>query len=72
MTMTIHVSRCRLRSILNQQKKTQSELANRVGLSRQRINDYTNNRVVMSLLHAVRIAKALDVSVMDLYEWIEE
>jgi transcriptional regulator with XRE-family HTH domain len=70
--MAIQVGRCRLKSILSLQKKTQTELANRVGLTKQRINDYANNRVVMSLLHAVRIADALDVSVNELYEWVFE
>jgi transcriptional regulator with XRE-family HTH domain len=70
--MAIEVGRCRLKSILKAKKKTQVELASQVGLTPQRINDYAKNRVVMSLLHAVRIADALDVSVDELYEWIFE
>lgn len=70
--MAIQVGRCRLKSILKAQKKTQTELAKNVGLSPQRINDYANNRIVMSLLHAIRIAQALDVSVNELYEWVFE
>lgn len=70
--MAIKVGRCRLKTILHRQKMTQTELGKRVGCSPQKISDYANDRVLMSLLFAVRIANALDVSVLDLYEWFEE
>jgi transcriptional regulator with XRE-family HTH domain len=68
MTMTVRVGRCRLKTILKLKKMTQTELSKRSGLSVQRINDFANDRTMMSLTNAIRIAIALDVSVLDLYE----
>jgi putative transcriptional regulator len=69
--MTIQSGRCRLRSILKNKQMTQTELANRTGLAPQKISDYVNNRQYMSMMNAARIARTLDVSIDDLYMWIE-
>jgi transcriptional regulator with XRE-family HTH domain len=69
--MAISSGRCRLRSILELKQMTQTELANRTGLKPQKISDYVNNRQYMSMMNAARIAKALGVSIDDLYYWVE-
>ena len=69
--MTIRSSRCRLRSILRQKKMTQTELAFQTSLTPQKISDYVNNRQYMSMINAAKIAKALAVSIDDLYVWID-
>jgi len=69
--MAISLGRCRLRSILELKQITQTELANRTGLKPQKISDYVNNRQYMSMMNAARIAKALGVSIDDLYYWVE-
>ena len=67
--MAIEIGRCRLKTILRAKYMTQTHLAHLVDSSPQRISDYANDRVTMSLLVAVRIADVLHVSVIDLYEW---
>ena len=69
--MTIRSGRCRLRSILRQKKMTQTELAFQTSLTPQKISDYVNNRQYMSMINAAKIAKALAVSIDDLYVWID-
>ena len=61
--MTIRSGRCRLKSILKTKRMTQTELANLTKLTPQRISDYANDRLYMSIINAVRIAKALDVPI---------
>lgn len=67
--MAIEIGRCRLKTILRAKFMTQTYLAHVVDSSPQRISDYANDRVTMSLLVAIRIADVLHVSVKDLYEW---
>lgn len=69
--MTMQIGRCRLKSILRQKQLTQTELAHLLNVSPQRISDYANDRVTMSLQMAVNCAYALDVPVVDLYQWID-
>jgi transcriptional regulator with XRE-family HTH domain len=71
MAMTIRSGRCRIRSILLSKKMSQTELAIKTSLTPQKISDYVNNRQYMSMMNAAKIAKALDVSIDDLYVWIE-
>jgi len=70
--MAERIGRCRLRSILRSKKIRQSRLAEMVGMSKQQVSNYVNERAVMSLETARRFAKALDVSIEDLYEWVED
>lgn len=67
--MALVLGRCRLQSCLRMRKMTQSELARRLGVTRQTINDWANNRAQMSLERAVNIANILDCAVTDLYEF---
>lgn len=48
---------------------TQSELAYRIGGSKQQINSYVSQRRVMSLQTAYNIAKVLECDIDDLYKW---
>lgn len=49
---------------------TQQELADRLGVTRQQINSYTNDRRVMTLAIAKNIAAILRCEIDDLYDWI--
>lgn len=70
--MAEKIGRCRLRSILRARKLRQTHFAEMVGMSKQQINDYVNNRVIMSIETARRFAKILDCQIDDLYEWEED
>lgn len=65
----VDVGRCLLADILLQKKITQQELANRIGVTKQQIGHYANDRRVMSLPIAVNIAIVLGCDIKDLYEW---
>jgi DNA-binding XRE family transcriptional regulator len=49
---------------------SQQELAERIGVTRQQINHYSNNRRIMTLHVAKNIAFILQCDIDDLYEWI--
>lgn len=49
---------------------TQSELADRLGVTVQQINKYVQNKQKMSLETAKTISKIVGCSIDDLYEWI--
>lgn len=64
------IGRCLLLQHLHEAKMSQSELASRVNVSRQRINDYAHDRYIMSIDVAYNISKALGLESIDsLYEW---
>ncbi|AKO91988.1 hypothetical protein BEH_07670 [Priestia filamentosa] len=67
--MNIKLGRCRLTILLKERKKTARWLAERTGMSEQRISDYSNNRKSMSLVTAKSISLALDCQIDDLYSW---
>ncbi|MBM7592223.1 helix-turn-helix transcriptional regulator [Brevibacillus fulvus] len=67
--MTEKIGRCRLRQILRSRGIRQQQIADKLGMSKQQVNDYVNNRIVMSLETARRFAIALSCSIEDLYEW---
>lgn len=62
--------RCLLKRQLKQAKMTQKQLAKRLNKSEQRISDYVNSRVQMSLGTCKTVAEILNCSIEDLYEWI--
>lgn len=70
--MTEKIGRCRLRSILRLKKISQTDLAVMTGLSKQQVNDHVNDRKIMSLETAARVARALKCDVLDLYEWVDD
>lgn len=61
--------RCRIPDILHSIGKSQSWLADRTGLSKQRISDYVNLRRIPSLPIAYLIASVLKVNIEDLHVW---
>lgn len=70
-TLAYEVGRCLLRYILKEKGMTQSDLANKLGVTEQQINKYVNNRQKMSLKVAKNISAILGCQIEDLYEWIE-
>jgi transcriptional regulator with XRE-family HTH domain len=64
--------RCRIPDILRSKGLTQSWLADKTGLTKQRISDYVRMRDgrITSLQVAYLIANTLKVSPSDLYEWV--
>ncbi|MBG9786904.1 helix-turn-helix transcriptional regulator [Brevibacillus laterosporus] len=62
------VGRCRLGTILEENKMEQQQLADKVGMTKQQINNYCKNRTRMSLENAINIAKAVKRPVEELYE----
>lgn len=63
--------KCLLPNLIRSRKLTPQELADRIPMSKQQISDYSNNRKLMSLETAKTIATALNVSIEELYEWVE-
>ena len=50
----------------------QKFVANQVGISQQQLSDFEKNRAFPRIDKAYRIAKVLDCTVNDLYEWNED
>lgn len=61
--------RCRIPDILESKGLTQSWLADRLNLSRQRISDYCTMRRLVSYPTGKLIADELGVPMQKLYEW---
>lgn len=64
------VGRCLLSDILEEIDMTQSELADRLGVTKQQINTYVTNRRTMDLVTAKNISIIVDRDISDLYEWV--
>jgi putative transcriptional regulator len=64
------VGRCLLADLLRRAGMTQQELATRLGVPKQQINKYVNNRQQMSYKTAREIAYIINCSMEDLYEWV--
>lgn len=63
------VGTCLLPDLLKRRGMTQTELASRLNVTRQRVNALANNREKMSLETAYTIAKILQCEMEDLYTW---
>lgn len=63
-----NVGRCLLAELLKRAGMTQQELATRLGVPKQQINKYVNNRCQMSYKKARKIAYILNCPMEDLYE----
>lgn len=70
--MAERIGRCRLRSLLRVRKIRQVRFAEMVGMTKQQVNDYVNGRSIMTLETARRVAQALDCTIDDLYDWVED
>jgi transcriptional regulator with XRE-family HTH domain len=67
--MPYEPGKCRLLSLLKKANMTQQELAERVGKTPQRINDYIHGRKMMSMATAYTISRELGVEMHQLYTW---
>jgi transcriptional regulator with XRE-family HTH domain len=68
--MDVIVGRCLINDKLAKIGKTQTQLADELGMSRTQLSDYANNRMIMSLRVAKKLSLALKLnSVDELYEW---
>jgi len=65
------VGKCLLLDLLKARGLSQTDLAVKLGVSKQRINALAHNRRTMSLETAVNVAEVLKCDVKDLYELIE-
>lgn len=65
------VGKCLLSDILLRKDMTQQELANRLGVTKQQVNNYVKNRKIMSLPIAVNVSHILKCNILELYEWTE-
>ncbi|GMK47598.1 hypothetical protein PghCCS26_47280 [Paenibacillus glycanilyticus] len=71
--MPLKARRCLISELLKERGWTQRLLAEKSGVSEKVISFYTTDRrTQMSLVIAVQLADALDVSPRDLYEWTQE
>lgn len=67
--MTYKVGKCLLQGCLNSAGMSQTELANKLGVTKQQINKYTRNVQTMSYEVAYNISVILNCDMADLYEW---
>ena len=63
------VGRCLLSDKLQQARMTQQELASRLDVTKQQVNNYVFGRRVMTLSIAKNVAAILGCEIDDLYEW---
>lgn len=63
------VGKCLLSDRLLQSRMTQTDLADKLGITRQQINTYVTNRNIMTLPIAKNIAFVLNCEIDDLYVW---
>lgn len=63
------IGKCLLGDILYKKDMTQIDLEIITGISKTQINEFINNRRVMSLNNAKIISDALNCLIEDLYEW---
>lgn len=68
----VNTGKCLLSLILIRKGMTQVDLAVKTNIRPQQLSTYMNNKTVMSLPNARKIALALNCRIEDLYEWNEE
>ncbi len=64
------VGRSNIKRLLAQKGLTQSELAERLGMSRQQLNRYVQNQRIPNAEITKNIAVELDCEMDDLFEWV--
>lgn len=57
-----------LNKVRNEKKMTLKELEKRTKISKSALNNFENNIRFPTMLHMEKIAKALDVKIIDLFE----
>lgn len=63
--------RCLLKQLLKKKGLTQRELASRLNVNESQVSEWVNDIKVMTLLTAVNVARVLNCTVEELYEWHE-
>ncbi|MBU8739765.1 MULTISPECIES: helix-turn-helix transcriptional regulator [Bacillus] len=71
MFVTFKVGKCRIPELCSNRGIDQTQLAAKVGLTKQQITDYVSLRNKPSIERAYNLAKILGCSIEDLYEWTE-
>ncbi|MEC1870373.1 helix-turn-helix transcriptional regulator [Bacillus paralicheniformis] len=69
MFITFKVGKCRIPELCSNRGIDQTQLAAKVGLTKQQITDYVSLRNKPSIERAYNLAKILGCSIEDLYEW---
>lgn len=70
--MALRPVRCRLPHILRENKLTATEFAEKFGMPKQQVYDYSSFRKVMSLKTAKNVADFFGIPIEELYEYEEE
>jgi transcriptional regulator with XRE-family HTH domain len=69
--MAYRIGKCLLSERLRQAGLTQSDLAERLGISRQQVNKWATDRQGMSLETAKNVSSILNLECIDdLFEWV--
>lgn len=69
--MAYQIGKCLLSYRLRQAGMTQSQLAERLGVTRQQVNKWATDRQGMSMETAKRICTILEIDCIDdLFEWV--
>lgn len=63
---------CRIKELLYKKRMSQQEFADRIGVTKQWLNDKCQMRGTMTINLAMTVSKALGCSIEELYEWEEE
>jgi transcriptional regulator with XRE-family HTH domain len=69
--MAYRPGKCLLHNILREKRLTPQELSEQIGIPKQQLSNYANNRNKMNLANAKTIAHHLEIPIDDLYEWIK-
>ncbi|WP_423190960.1 helix-turn-helix transcriptional regulator [Bacillus haynesii] len=71
MFVTFKVGKCRIPELCSSRGIDQTQLAAKVGLTKQQITDYVSLRNKPSIERAYNLAKILGCSIEELYDWTE-
>jgi transcriptional regulator with XRE-family HTH domain len=66
-----NIGSCRLHILLDKNCLTLTELSLKSGISLQQLSQYANNKRIMSISTARKIAQFFEITIDDLYEWID-
>lgn len=72
--MTKHndnIKNCRLHILLDKNCLTLTELSLKLDMSLQQLSQYANNKRIMSISTARKVAQFFEITIDDLYEWID-
>ncbi|WP_226568197.1 helix-turn-helix transcriptional regulator [Bacillus stratosphericus] len=72
MLVTFKIVKCRISELCSKRGIDQTQLAAKVGLTKQHITDYVSLRNIPSIERAYNISHVLGCAPEDLYEWLED